>query len=147
MAEKKIGGRTFQVKQPLATDALKLQFRVMGILAKSSTDLAKVLGAVQAAQSADGDARAAANANAVTAVLGILGSLSPDEGTAFISDLVSMAEVKGDNGRFEQADLDVEFSSDPSGLYQLVGFVLREVLGPFISGLVGSMGDAKTAKA
>lgn len=140
MAEKKIAGKLFRVKQPLATDALKLQFRVMNMLAGSGDQLGRAIAALQA-----GEGREKAQGEVVSAVLAILGGMKPDDGARLISDLVAMAEIQGGNSKFEPADLDTEFSSDPSGLYQLVGFVLKEVLGPFISGLVESMSPAGLA--
>lgn len=146
MAEKKIAGRLFRVQPPLATVAIKLQFRVMNLLGGSVGELPGAIDALQtASRTKDEGAVSAANGKVIGVIIGILGRMKPDEGAALISDLVAMAEIKAANGAYEPADLDTEFSSDPSGLYELVGFVLKEALGPFISGLMGSMSGPKRA--
>lgn len=148
MAEKKIAGRTFRVRPPLATEAIRLQFRVMNLLGGSAAELPAAVEALQSAASAKKEAdKVKANGQIVGIVVGILSQMKPDEGTQFVADMVAMAEIKAANGTYEQADIDVEFSEDPTGLFQLVGFVLREVLGPFIQGLVGSMTGQRGAAA
>ncbi|KQT52223.1 MULTISPECIES: phage tail assembly chaperone [unclassified Aureimonas] len=138
MAEKKIAGRLFRVDQPLATEALQLQFRVMNMLQGSTDDLRKVFGAMSGAEDAE-SAKSIGAGESALATIAILSRLKPREGTQFVADVVAMAKIKGENGAFEPADVDTEFSTDPTGLYELVGFVLKTVLGPFISGLAGSM--------
>lgn len=146
MAEKKIAGRVFKVDAPLATVALSLQFRVMNILSNSPDALPTILGAVTKAADAKTEReRLEANASLLSAMIGILGKMRPEDGTRLMSDLVSMAKVQAGNGRFDQADIDTEFSTDPSGLYELVGFVLKETIGPFISGLVGNSNGGAAA--
>lgn len=162
MAEKKIAGRLFRVQQPLAREALALQFRVMNLLGGTATELPKAIDAMQAASTiqakyqgqnapsmSDEDMAklSAANSQIIGVVMGILGNMKPDAGVSFLADMIAMAEVKAQNGEYEQADIDTEFSSDPTGLYEVVGFVLKEILGPFISGLVGSMNAKKGAAA
>ncbi|MEC5289383.1 MULTISPECIES: phage tail assembly chaperone [unclassified Aurantimonas] len=162
MAEKKIAGRLFRIQQPLAREALALQFRVMNLLGGSATELPKAIEAMQAASAiqskyqgqnaptvSDEDMAklSAANSQIIGVVMGILGNMKPEAGVSFLADMVAMAEVKAANGQYEQADIDTEFSTDPTGLYEVVGFVLKEVLGPFISGLMGSMSAKKGAAA
>lgn len=144
MSEKKIAGRVFRVDQPLATEALQLQFRVIGMLEGSTDDLQKVFDSMSGNEGAEDPAGRGRSAP-IIATIAILSRLKPREATQFISDVVAMAKVQGENGKYDKADLDTEFSSDPTGLYELVAFVLREVLGPFISGLAGSMSHVMKA--
>lgn len=147
MADKRIGNRTFQVKTPLATEAIALQFRVMNLLGGATGDLPQIMAAIGKASSGGDDERLQANGQVVASLFGILSKVQPKDAVSFLRDVVAMAEVKGDNGRYEPADIDTEFSADPAGLYELVGFVLREAIGPFISGLVGSMSQQKRGAA
>lgn len=139
MAEKKIGNRTFRVKQPLATEALRLQFRITSLV-KDREAFQKIMEAgAEAASSKDDNIKAKAGAQVINSVIAVFGSIDPDEGTSLMRDLVAMSEIKASNGQYERADIDTEFSEDPSGLFELIGFVMKEVLGPFVAGLLSAM--------
>lgn len=133
MAETKINGREFQVGEVLATDALKLQMRLMKIIGSGVDRLPVILkGVGEKATKAEKDA---SNAAAVAAFTDIFVASDPDEIVKLVSDIVRLATVKRQSGAREQVDIDLDFTQNKSDLFPLVVFVLREVLGDFFSGL------------
>lgn len=136
MAEKKIGGRVFQVGHVLATDAVRLQARLLKLIGGGVERLPTILRGV--GKDADPAAKEASNAAAVAALTDIFGKSDPDEVTRLISDIVALATVKQTSGAWGQVDMDQDFTEHKADLFPVVIFVLKEVLGDFFSGLPDS---------
>ncbi|WP_136625138.1 phage tail assembly chaperone [Aureimonas flava] len=134
MAEKKFGNRLFKVDQPLATQAIVMQGRLLRLIGPASDKLPALFDPA--------NRKGPADQTAALRIMGVLvevfGHTEPEATAALLGDIVKMAQVKGANGRYEQADIDTEFSSDPGELYAVVAWILRETLGPFFSGLVAN---------
>ena len=133
MAEMKIGDREFKVGVVLATDALILQAKLMKVVGSGIERLPTILKGV--AEGATADDKAAMQTAAVAAFTDIFVEGDPKELTNLIGEVVSMATVKRPSGAYEQVDLDGDFTERKGDLFEVVVFVLREVLGDFFSGL------------
>lgn len=131
MAEKKIKGQTYKVDNILATDAIRLQTRLLKVIGAGIERLPTILGGV--GKNVSEEKKAESNAAAVAAFTDIFMKCDPDEMTMLVKDLVELAMVKRPSGAYEQVDLDGEFTQDKSGLIPLVVFVLQEVFGDFFS--------------
>lgn len=136
MAEKKIGGRVFQVGHVLATDAVRLQARLLKLIGGGVERLPTILRGV--GKDADPALKEASNAAAVAALTDIFGKSDPDEVTRLIADIVAFATVKQASGSWGQVDMDQDFTEHKADLFPVVIFVLKEVLGDFFSGLPDS---------
>ena len=145
MAEKKIGSMVVKVDRPLATEALKLQARLM----RAAGGLAEKLPAILASrkEGVSEEDRAKADAEALTAITGIFDRLSPDEFATLVGDVVSMAKVQRQSGAYDQMDLDGDFSTNLGAIIPVVVFVLKEVFGDFFSAAQASGHRAPRAVA
>ena len=142
MAEKKIGSRTFQVGHVLATDAVRLQARLLRIIGGGVDRLPTIMRGV--GKDVTPELKEAANAASVAALTDIFAKCDPDEVTRLISDIVSLATIKQPSGSWGKVDLDQDFTEHKGDLFPVIVFVLKEVLGDFFSGLPAA-GNLKQA--
>lgn len=139
MAEKKIGGRTFRVGMVLATDAIKLQVRLMKIIGGAVDRLPTILAGMGKKGEVNPEAKAASDTAAVAALADIFSKANPDEVAKLISDIVSIAQINTPSGSWENVDMDQEFTGQHmKDLFPVVAFVLQEVLGDFFGGALAS---------
>lgn len=138
MAEKKIGGRTFRVGHVLATDAVRLQVRLLRIVGGGVDRLPTILAGMGERGKADPAAKAASDAAAVAALTDIFAKADPDDVTQLIVDIAGMAQLQTPSKTWEGVDLDQDFSDRKADLFPLLAFVLKEVLGDFFSGAQAS---------
>lgn len=143
MAEKKIGGRTFRVGHVLATDAIKLQVRLLKIIGGGVDRLPVILAGMGDKGKADPEAKAASDAAAVAALADIFSKADPDGVTRLISDILSMAQLNNPSGAWEEVNIDQDFTQHKRDLFPVAAFVLQEVLGDFFAGALGSGGLKK----
>lgn len=136
MAEKKISGMTIKVDRPLATEALKLQARLM----KAAGGLAEKLPGILASrrEGATDEERAQADADALAAIAGMFEKLTPEEYASLMSDIISMAKILRPSGQYDPMDLDGDFSSSLGAIIPVALFVLKEVFGDFFSGALAT---------
>lgn len=135
------GFSTIRVDRPLATEALKLQARLM----RAAGGLAEKLPAILASrrEGASDEERAKADAEALTAITGIFDRLSPDEYAVLVGDIVSLAKLHRPSGAYEPMDLDMDFSPNLGAIIPVVVLVLKEVFGDFFSAAQASGSRAK----
>lgn len=135
------GFSTIKVDRPLATEALKLQARLM----RAAGGLAEKLPAILASrrEGASEEDRAKADAEALSAITGIFHSLSPEEYASLVGDVVAMAKVHRPSGAYDPMDLDGDFSDNLGAIIPVVVFVLKEVFGDFFSAAQASGSRAK----
>lgn len=143
MAEKKIGGRTFRVGHVLATDAIKLQVRLLKIIGGGVDRLPVILAGMGEKGKADPEVKAASDAAAVAALADIFSKADPDGVTRLISDIVAMAQLNNPSGAWEEVNIDQDFTQRKRDLFPVAAFVLQEVLGDFFAGALGSGGLKK----
>lgn len=144
MAEKKIGGRTFRVGTVLATDAIKLQVRLMKVIGGAVDRLPVILAGMGKKGEANPEAKAASDAAAVAALADIFNKANPDEVARLFSDVVGMAQMNGPSGSWEAVDIDTCFTGQHmKDLFPVATFVLKEVLGDFFGGALASGGLSK----
>ncbi|MFN3833383.1 MAG: phage tail assembly chaperone [Allorhizobium sp.] len=145
MAEKKIAGMEIKVDRPLATEALRMQARLM----RAAGGLAEKLPGILASrrEGATEEERAKADAEALSAITGIFDRLSPEEFASLVGDVVSMAKIKRQSGAYDQMDLDGDLSANLGAIIPIVVFILKEVFGDFFSGALASGSRAMKATA
>lgn len=136
MAEKKIGGRVFQVGHVLATDAVRLQARLLRIIGGGVERLPAILAG--AGSEATPEAKERSNAAAIAALADIFGKCDPEEVVRLLGDIVAFAQIKQPSGSWGTVDLDTDFTSHKADLFPVAVFVLKEVLGDFFGGLAGA---------
>lgn len=147
MAEKKIGGRTFRVGHVLATDALKLQVRLLKIIGGGVDRLPVIMAGMGDKGKADAEAKAKSDAAAIAALGDIFSKSDPDAVAKLFSDIIGMAQLNTPSGAWENADIDQDFTTNyRKDLFAVTLFVLQEVLGDFFSGALAS-GALKKALA
>lgn len=146
MSDKKIGDRFFRAGDALATDAIKLQIRLMKLIGPAL----EVIPAVFAARSpgASEDDRKAADVSAIKALASIFASADPDGVAALIEDILAMGKISYDGkGAWDDIILDQEFSGHQMrDLIPVVLFILQETLGDFFSGALASGSQAVRAR-
>lgn len=138
MAEKKIADRVFKAGDVLATDAIKLQIRLMKLIGPALDKLPAVFAG--RAKDAAPEARAAADNAAIMAIAGIFDKADPDAVIDLIKDIFALAMVSADGGKsYNPIDVDHEFSgSMMKHMFPALIFVLQETLGDFFSGALAS---------
>lgn len=136
MAEKKIAGLEIRVDRPLATEALKMQARLMAAAGGLAEKLPGILAS--RAEGATEEQRAKADADALTALAGIFDRLSPEAYASLVGDIIGMAKIKRPSGHYDHADLDGDFSDNLGAIIPVAVFVLKTVFGDFFTGALAS---------
>lgn len=131
MAEKKIGGRTFRVGNVLATDAIRLQVRLLKIVGGGVDRLPVILAGMGDKGKANPELKAASDAAAVAALADIVSKADADEVTQLIGDIAGMAQLQTKSSAWETVDVDQDFTEHKRDLFPLLVWVLKEVLGDF----------------
>lgn len=136
MAERKIRGMEIKVDRPLATEALRLQARLMRAAGGVADQLPDLIGALRSAQSEE--AKQAVGVKFIGVLTGVFEGLEPDEYARLVGDIVGLARLKRPSGAYEVMDLDGDFTEDFGAIIPVVAFVLKEVFGDFFSAAPGS---------
>ena len=131
MAEKKIGGRTFKVDPLPATEAIRLQMRLMKAIGPGLARLPTILAG--AGEGASDDARARANAAAVAAMTEVVSGLDADDATELISDVVTIALVQAPSKDWRRVDMDGDFTGKLGEMFDVMTLVLQEQFGEVFS--------------
>ncbi len=132
MAERKIRSMEIRVDRPLATEALRLQARLMRPAGGVADQLPSLIGSLQAAQT--DEAKQAVGVKFIGVLTSVFTELKPDEYANLVGDIVSLAKLKRPSGHYEAMDLDGDFTEDFGAIIPVVAFVLKEVFGDFFSG-------------
>lgn len=143
MAEKRIGGRTFRVGTVLATDAIKLQVRLMKLVGGAVDRLPVILAGMGKKGVDNPEAKALSDAAAIAALADIFNKADPDEVARLIGDIVAMAQLNNPSGAWETVNIDQDFTHHQRDLFLVAVFVLREVLGDFFGGVLANGGLKK----
>lgn len=136
MAERKIAGMEIRVDRPLATQALKLQARLMRAAGGAADQLPTILGEMRGAQS-DED-KQAIGVKLIGLLTDVFARLGPDEYVGLVGDIVGMAKIKRPSGQYDFMDLDGDLSMNLGAIIPVAAFVLKEVFGDFFSGALGN---------
>ncbi|EYR81384.1 phage tail assembly chaperone [Shinella sp. DD12] len=145
MAERKIAGMEIRVDRPLATEALKLQARLMRAAGGAADQLPSILGEMRAAQT--DEAKQAIGVKLIGVLTDIFDRLDADEYVRLVGDIVAMAKIKRPSGQYDRLDLDGDLTMNLGAIIPVAAFVLKEVFGDFFSGALangnrGAMGTA-----
>jgi hypothetical protein len=144
MAEKKIKGQTFKVEPMLATEAVRLQARLLKVLGGGIDRLPEILSG--AGSKATPEQKEKSNAAAVAAFTDIFVNGDPNDMADLVKDVVEVAMVKRPSGVYEQVDMDGDFTGNLGAMMQVAVFVLREVFGDFFSDILASGSLEKLTK-
>lgn len=136
MAEKKINGVTYVAGAVLATEALRLQIRIMQLLGGAVDRLPGIIAGL--ASNATPETKEKSNQAIIAALTDILAKCDPDATVTLIGDIVALAGVQRPSGSVEKVDLDGHITEHPANLMPLMAFVLMETFGAFFSGLPGN---------
>lgn len=131
MAERKIGSKTFRVEPLLATEAIKLQVRLLKVIGPAVDKLPAILRGV--GENATEEDKIMSDSAAVAAFMAIFQTADPDEFTKLIGDLAQLATVKRPSGTWDVVDLDSEFSGHLGEMVPVILMVLQEQFGSFFS--------------
>ena len=147
MGERKIGDRVFKAGDVLATDAIKLQIRLMKLIGPALENLPSIFAGK--AQGASAEAQAKADQSAIAAIAGIFEKADPDAVVELVQDICALAMVSSDSGRsYNPIEFDHEFSgANMRHMIPAVLFILQETLGDFFTGALASGSRAMTGKA
>jgi hypothetical protein len=146
MSEKVIGDRTFKAGMVLATDAIKLQIRLVKLIGPALETLPDVFAG--RADGASPEDQEKANAAAIRAIAGIFDKADPDAVVGLMKDIFAHAMVSPNKGQsYEEVSFDHEFSGPGAkNLFPALVFILREVLGDFFPDALASGNLAKVAR-
>lgn len=143
MAEKKIGGRTFKVEPLLATEAIRLQMRLLKAIGPAVSRLPEIFAGI----GKDQIAKEKANAAAIAALMDIVNGLDPDGATALVKDIVEVAMVQAPSREWRAVDLDGDFTGNLGEIIEVATFVLREQFGEVFSAALANGRRAPTTGA
>lgn len=143
MAEKKIKGKTYKIGEVLATDAIRLQAKLLKVVGTGVERLPTIFAGYGKDKSPE--AKEKSNGAAVAAFTDIFVKGDPDEMTNLVKQIVEMAQVKRDSGVYEDVDMDGDFTGNLSGMMELVVFVLKETYGDFFRGVLANGNLKKVA--
>jgi len=143
MAEKKIGSRTFKVEPLLATEAIRLQMRLVKAIGPAISRLPEIFAGI----GKDAAAKEKANGAAVSAMADIIGKMEPDDAADLVKDIVQVAMIKRPSGAYDQVDMDGDFTGSLGDIIPVATFVLQEQFAEVFSGARGSGSPATRARA
>jgi hypothetical protein len=156
VAEKKIGTRWFKAGDVLATDALRLQVRMVKLLGPAADSLHEIFAPIMLRSHGTAPAdspllsalEVASDAASIKALGQIVAHLDADDVVTLFQDILNLGLIAYDaKGPFEKIDLDQEFSgSNARDLFPVILFVLKETLGDFFSGVLASGRPTSPAK-
>lgn len=132
MAEKKIGSKTFKVEPMLATEAIKLQARLLKVIGPALDKLPAILGG-----RAKGD-EVTSNGAAVAAFTDIFTRADPDELMELVRDVCEVAMVKRPSGAYDPISFDGDFTGNLKEIIPVAVFVLQEQFGDFFGDALAS---------
>lgn len=140
MAEKKINGRLFRVKDVLATEAIRLQVSLLKVIGGGVDRLPTIMAGMGTKGKEDPEAKAASDAALVGALADIFSKCDPDGVVELIARIAAYAEIQSKSGQWGTVDVDQDFTdrSHKKDLFPLLAFVLKEVLGDFFSDVPGA---------
>jgi hypothetical protein len=147
MAEKVIGDRTFQAGTALATDAIRLQIRLMKLIGPALEKLPAVFaGRAAGASPAEMEK---ANQAAIGAIASMFEKADPDEVVSLAKEICKMGMVSGNKGQgYDEIAFDHEFSGPGAkNMFPALIFILQETLGDFFSGALASGSQALKGRA
>ena len=128
MADKKIGGNYYRVQPILATEALRLQVRLLNIAGPAVKALPAVLAARKDATNVAGAEQAG-----LEAIAAVFTTADPDRVQQFITDVCEKAEISEDGKSYDALIFDHHMSDDQKSIIPLTLFVLKELLGDFFT--------------
>jgi hypothetical protein len=131
MAEQKIGSKTYAVTPLLATQAIKLQVRLLKAIGPAVDKLPAILKG--AGKDASPEDKLQSDAAAVAALMSIFQVADPDEFATLVQDVARLATVKRPSGTWDEVDIDAEFTGHLDEALPVLIFVLREQFGSFFS--------------
>lgn len=144
MPEQIIKGRTFRVSKLLATDALRLQARVMRAVGPALDKLPAIfegrkrIGPDGVEIEASPELAAASNLAAIRAFGDIFSHNEPDALARLIADVVEVAEIMGNSGQYVKVHFDRDFTDNLADAIPVAVLVLQEQFGDFFSGALDS---------
>ena len=144
MSEKKINGRTFKVEPLLATEAIRLQMRLIKAIGPAIDRLPEIFAGIRDGKA---EAKEKANSAAISALSDIISGLEPDDATDLVRDIVQVAMIKRPSGAYDQVDLDGDFTGRLGDIIPVATFVLQEQFAEVFSGARGTGSPAKTVAA
>lgn len=137
MSEKKIGDREFKVSDVLATDVIRMKFRLGNALKGGFDGLADTLGGLS--PNSTEEEKRSKNKELLRALADILGEIDPDVGSELVKDICEFALVKVQkSGSFENVVFDAHFTNRTSDIYPVAAFVLKEMFSELFSGFQAS---------
>lgn len=137
MAEQKIGERVFKMEDVLATEAIKLNVRLMRFLGPAMDKIPTIFAALSS--KATEEQRRASDAASIQAMGDIFANADPDTVSKFVASVCEMAKVSYDGRNFDDVIFDQDFSGPHiKDVVPVSLFVLREAVGDFISGALAS---------
>ena len=144
MSEKKIRDRQFRVSPILASEALRLQARILKMVGGAVEHLPAIFAKDRAASP---EAEAASNAAAIAAVTSIFEKADADEVVSLIRVVVETVQVKRPSGDWNTVDLDGDLSGkNMADLFPVVVMALREHFGDFFSAALANGKRVTTVK-
>lgn len=136
MSERKINGKTYKVEPLLASDALRLQMRLMRAIGPALGHLSALLDG--ASDDASQEAKDKSNAAAITALSSIISSLEPDDAVDLVRSVVEIAAVQAPSKEWRTLDLDGDFHGNLKEIIPVATFVLKEQFGDFFGAALAS---------
>jgi hypothetical protein len=127
MAEKKIGEKTFKVEPMLATQAIRLQARLLKVVGPALDKLPTIFAGRK-----KGD-EAASNGAAIAAFTDIFTRADPDAIMELIKDVCEVAMVKRPSGAYDPVSFDGDFTGNLGEIIPVAVFVLQEQFGDFFT--------------
>lgn len=132
MAEKKIGNKVFKTEPLLATEAIKLQARLLKVVGPALDKLPAIFGGRRA-----GD-EVTSNAAAIAAFTDIFARADPDEIMELVKDVCEVAMVKRPSGAYDPVSFDGDFTGNLGEIVPVAVFVLQEQFGDFFGAALAS---------
>lgn len=132
MAEKKIGKQTYKTEPMLATEAIRLQARLLKVVGPALDKLPTVFGGRQ-----KGD-EVVSNAAAIAAFTDIFTRSDPDDIMELVKDVCEVAMVKRPSGAYDPVSFDGDFTGNLGEIIPVAVFVLQEQFGDFFGAALAS---------
>jgi hypothetical protein len=136
VAEKKINGDVYKTEPLLASDAIRLQMRLVKAVGPALGQLTAMFSGAGADASAE--AKEKSNVAAVQALANVVSALEPDEAVDLVKSIVEIAYVQAPSKEWRQVDLDGDFHGKLGEIIPVASFVLKEQFGDFFGAALAS---------
>ena len=136
MSEMSLDGLTYKVKPVLATNAMKIQVRLMKMVGNAADELMELQNEKDGVEVKLG-----------AALIKCFGNADPNEFVSLANAILENVQVMQPSGEYRSVDINADFTGKMSVLYKVIFFAIKDMFGDFFGGSLGGTNTLQAAPA